>query len=297
MVTDEVPIHIKYLYKPFNAVTFEKHLDFYVKHYKPVEHFSDFEKPGRFLLTFDDGLREVYDVVAPILKRKGIRAMIFVNLSFVGNSDLMFRYKASFLIDKLLKKQISPAESEQLNHIFEMNNLSVVDIKKSILEIDYSHRKIIEDILLIFDIDILEYLQKQKPYMSLEQIKQLESDGFWIGMHSATHPDFKQLAVDEQYSDIRSGVQWHKTHFPDQPSYFAFPFTDDGLLLKSIKLLNSLGVTKSFGTAGIKLDVCRNHFQRFPVENYSGNINSIIRGELVYQLLLRIFGKHKVIHR
>ena len=36
-------------------------------------------------LTFDDGFRELHDVVAPILLRKGIPATFFVNSAFIDN--------------------------------------------------------------------------------------------------------------------------------------------------------------------------------------------------------------------
>ena len=296
LVTDEIPRHIKFLYKPFGTVAFEKHLDFYLKHYKPVEQIPDFNKNGYFLLSFDDGLREIYDIVVPILKRKGVRAVIFVNSEFVDNRDLMFRYKASLLVDRLINKSLTSAEKQFLITAFKSHGLNFSDIKRSILNIDFLHRAIIDNLLENFEIDIPQYLREQKPYMTLNQLKSLEKYGFWIGMHSASHPDFKQLTVDEQLSEINAGLEWHRTNFPNQPNYFAFPFSDDGLKKTFIESFGDLGIPNSFGTAGIKKDICRNHYQRFPVEDYSGSINKIVRGELAYQLMLRIFGKNKVIH-
>ena len=296
LVTNETPAHIKFLYKPFDTLAFEKHLDFYLKYYKPVEQISDFNKSGYFLLSFDDGLREVYDIVVPILKRKGVRAIIFVNSEFVDNRDLMFRYKASLLVDRLINKSLTAVEKQFLITAFKSHGLNFTVPKKSILNIDFSHRAIIDNLLENFEIDISQYLQEQKPYMTLNQLKSLEKDGFWIGMHSASHPDFKQLTVDEQLSDINAGLEWHRKNFPNQPDYFAFPFSDDGLKKTFIASFEASRISKSFGTAGIKKDICRSHYQRFPVEAYSGSINKIVRGELAYQLMLRIFGKYKVIH-
>ncbi|HNY27807.1 MAG TPA: polysaccharide deacetylase family protein [Candidatus Sumerlaeota bacterium] len=43
-------------------------------------------EPGDVLLTFDDGDRSDYDVVFPILQKKGWRALFFVTAGFVGQS-------------------------------------------------------------------------------------------------------------------------------------------------------------------------------------------------------------------
>ena len=45
------------------------------------------------LLTFDDGLSECYQVVAPILKEKGIPATFFLCSAFVDNHELAYRFQ------------------------------------------------------------------------------------------------------------------------------------------------------------------------------------------------------------
>ena len=275
LVAEETPPHIKHLYRAINPKEFENHLDFFLKHYKVAHTIDDLSKDNVFLLSFDDGLREVYEIVYPILKRKGVPAIIFVNSRFVNNQDMMFRYKASLLVDKIPNKP---------------------SLKNEVLQVDFVHRSRIDDLLEKFEIDVNDYLKKQKPYMALPELKQLANDGFIIGMHGHNHQDYRQLNNEQRITDLRKNIDWHRENFSSQPLLFAFPFTDDGIPLSFFEEMRTMGITASFGTAGIKTDIFDSHFQRLPVEDYHGNIRKIIGGEYIYSGIRSIFGKNTV-HR
>jgi peptidoglycan/xylan/chitin deacetylase (PgdA/CDA1 family) len=53
-----------------------------------------------FLVSFDDGLREVHDIAAPLLREHGLTAIVFINPAFVGNHDMMQRLKESATREK-----------------------------------------------------------------------------------------------------------------------------------------------------------------------------------------------------
>ena len=87
LVNDRPPPHVKHLYKIKSEASFERELDTFLQHYHPIsvedliDHVYE-ERPllkNSFLLTFDDGLREFKEVAAPILNRKGIPAICFLN--------------------------------------------------------------------------------------------------------------------------------------------------------------------------------------------------------------------------
>ena len=275
LVANETPPHIRHLYKAITPKTFETHLDFYLKHFQPITAIDDIGKKSGFLLSFDDGLREVYEVVYPILKRKGVPAVFFVNSGFVGNSGLMYRYKASLLINKIQDNSL---------------------LKQKILQIDFAHRSRIDELLEKFGINVNDYLKTKKPYINLPELKQMANDGFIIGMHGHNHSDYRQLNDEQQITDLQKNIDWHRENFPNQPLLFAFPFTDDGIPLSFFRKMKNMGITASFGTAGIKPDIADGHFQRLPVEDYHGSIRKIVGGEFVYSAIRSIFGKN-TIHR
>ena len=52
-------------------------------------------------LSFDDGLREIANEIAPLCRQVGVPATFFVNSASLDNRFLCFRNKASLLIEKL----------------------------------------------------------------------------------------------------------------------------------------------------------------------------------------------------
>ena len=56
---------------------------------------------GKVFLSFDDGLREVYTIIAPILKERGLPATFFITTDFIDNKKLFYRNKASLLIEAI----------------------------------------------------------------------------------------------------------------------------------------------------------------------------------------------------
>ena len=58
----------------------------------------------QMVLSFDDGLVECHQVIAPLLMTKGVPATFFLNNHFIDNRDLFFRYKASLIIDQVISE-------------------------------------------------------------------------------------------------------------------------------------------------------------------------------------------------
>jgi peptidoglycan/xylan/chitin deacetylase (PgdA/CDA1 family) len=99
-VSDEYLPHIHPIYTPKKIAEFEQDLDFLMRHFQAIdiETVKDYvlngkklEKPS-FHLTFDDGLREVYHIILPILERKNIPATVFVNPAFIDNRKIFHRH-------------------------------------------------------------------------------------------------------------------------------------------------------------------------------------------------------------
>lgn len=86
IVSDVNPPHVRHLFSAPNIAKFKTDLDFLCQRYRPLQlseldrirGLHDNKVPACcFLLSFDDGLREAYDVIAPILRNKGIPAIFF----------------------------------------------------------------------------------------------------------------------------------------------------------------------------------------------------------------------------
>ena len=286
---DKLPHILNYNYR--NTIQFEKELDFYLKYFKPVslsELMTGKKLPKKvFHLSFDDGLKECVEIIAPILLKKGVPATFFVNPGFVDNQRLFHKYKASLILQQLKKSPESKAEQ-----ILKDQNLNGEQILKA---------TILQEVLLdeaaeILGINFNDFLIKQKPYLSTEQLLKLKEQGFSIGAHSFYHPEFWKISEDEQINEVKKSMDWLVEKINPEIKAFSFPFTDSGVSQKVMKALKNENICDiSFGTAGIKYDEYDSHFQRYPVE-IPGDFKQNLKAELVYFVLRKIIGKATVKH-
>lgn len=286
---EKLPHILNYPYR--NVEQFEAELDYYLRYFKPVglEEFANRKNKTEnvFHLSFDDGLRECHEIIAPVLLKRGIPATFFVNTAFIDNKELFHKYKASFILSRLKEKPDKKALRFLADHGFSTGN---------ILKAEKSHTEILDKTAGILKIDFSEFLSVQKPYLTSEQIKELVQSGFTIGAHSHTHPEFYRIPEDEQLNEIKTSMQLISELANPGIRAFSFPFTDHGVsgrLLRILKDENICDIT--FGTAGVKNDSVDSHFQRYPVEQ-SGSFVRNLKGEFIYYKLRKLAGKATVKH-
>jgi peptidoglycan/xylan/chitin deacetylase (PgdA/CDA1 family) len=276
IVSDEKCPHVENLYRFKNTKEFERDLDYLATHYQPVgaDDLGDvlagkYKGEKIMLLTFDDGLRQMYDIVAPVLLRKGIPAVFFLNTDFIDNKALMFRYKASLIkswgLDTI---QTLKARSEK----------ELVEI------IDQPLAQRLDD-----------FLQDYKPYMCTEQIRSLIDQGFTVGAHSRSHPYYEDLSIDEQLSETLDCLDILQKDFGIKEKLFAFPFTDHGVpKIFFDRIFDGGKVDFSFGGAGIKNDVHPGQFQRIPMEGWNATAEQVLKSEYLYYLLRAPFFRNTI---
>lgn len=254
------------LSKNFQWVTFEEFKDYVKGNFKPKKKIA--------LLTFDDGYREFFDVVIPILERKGIYAMNFVNPAFIDNKDLMFRCKASLLKDKFNTLH------------FDSN---------SVLKLKYQESKTLDDFSQQFEVYFNEVLKKKKPYLTLDQLHQIKNKGFGISSHGWDHPLYHDIPHSEQLKNTIDGYNFMKENNFHYES-FAFPFTDFGVEKAFFdELFTNENIFCTFGSAGIKTDSIRKNFQRIPMET-GENAEIILKKEIAYFRMKKYLNKNHI-HR
>jgi len=284
-----LPYILNYPFRNLNQ--FEKELDYFLKYFEPVsiEYLVENPQPEKkiFHLSFDDGLKECADSIAPLLLKKGIPATFYVNSGFADNKALFHRYKASLILSELKSNLNSDAEI-----LLKKGGLN----RQNILQLNISQIEILDKVAEILEINFNDFLIKEKPYLSIEQIKNIQEQGFSIGAHSENHPEFWRISEEEQFSEIRQSINWVVKNFNPPIKIFAFPFTDTGVSLSLLQKLNSENICKlTFGTAGLKYDECKTHLQRYPAEQM-GNFKLNLKSEWVYFKLRQIIGKSTVIH-
>jgi peptidoglycan/xylan/chitin deacetylase (PgdA/CDA1 family) len=276
MVSDDDNIaHVKHLFKYKCIREFKDDLDFLLKRYTPVtlKELILFFKEGRklpdnaVLLTFDDGFREISDIVAPILLEKGFTATFFVNSGFIDNKELCYQHKGSILVEHLMNCKAERALLEKIDSVLLQNEIHGNEIKSRILSISYQKKHLMDTLAAIMDVDFSEYIQKHKPYLSSEQIKGLINGGFSIGAHSVDHPLYANLSIEDQLYQTVESITQIRNQFCLDYGAFAFPHSDYNVSQSFFERLFETGlVDVSFGTGGLIKDSFPGNMQRLSLE-------------------------------
>ncbi|MFA5327562.1 MAG: polysaccharide deacetylase family protein [Prolixibacteraceae bacterium] len=302
-VSDIPPAHLMHLYRVPSVSDFVRDIDFFLKNFRAatteqlIEHAYTGNKSQEkyFFPTFDDGLSECFHQIAPILKKRGISAAFFINPEFVDNKILFHRHKASLIINQLSSGKASSLAKSEAERILQQQSATKT-LDSFLQQSSFSDHSMLDQLAAVFEIDFPEFLAREKPYMTLAQIKQMQSDGFLIGAHGLDHREFYHASASEIIHQISSSIDFLMKEINPPIKSFAFPFTDFGVPDSVFEQVLQAGLWDlSFGTAGIKDDIRAHHLQRIPME--AGDFTDarqLIRTEYLAWFLKKIIGKNKV---
>ncbi|GAL83844.1 regulatory protein [Sporocytophaga myxococcoides] len=297
LVSDQNVPHVDNLYKIRNEKLFLDDLEFMLRHFNPITIDEllkwrngqlRLDRPS-FFLSFDDGLREVKDVIAPILLKKGIPAAFFINPAFTDNREMMYRNKASLLIDLFKKKKIN------FKRTFDTTRIEKENFIQKVKSIKYKERDILDKLALASEFSFSDYLKEKRPYLESEEVMELKKLGFHIGAHSLDHPLYEQISLEQQELQTLESIDFVINNDFSRLRTFAFPFTDYGVSAALFnKMYKEMRLDCSFGVAGIKHENYIFHFQRIPMEKSLDSARQIFAAEYIYYILKSPLGKNHI---
>ncbi len=270
IVSDSELPYISSLYAYRNSETFCQDLDFLQTHFRAI-HWYEIAEAERthtpsFCLTFDDGLKEIYTTIAPILRERSIPAICFLNSAFVDNKDFFYRFKASILINYGKQHRLS---NKFIRHVS---------------SISYNQRSQLDFIAQELNIDYEQIFSYWSPYLSSEQIKHLQGLDIEFGGHSIDHPHFAELTNTEQHRQVFECMNKLTQMFKLPHQLFSFPFNQNGVNPSVIDSINQC-MHYTFGTNNLSTDRWNIH-NRIWMEGYNQfSAEDIIKGEYLRELL------------
>jgi len=290
LISDEERAHVSELYQYKTPAQFTNDLEWLLKHYTPVSGEQVYQhvferKPlpdNAFLISFDDGFREVHDTVAPILKEKGVPAIAFINPSFIDNRELFYRCKLSLLLHRI-KKDTS------LQILF-FERLSVTPhrydlLRAKILKLDYTRRELADEWGSWAGLDFNDYLIKDRPFMSSAQLEDLKRWGFTVGAHSMDHPNYGVLSEEAQFEETIASLGAIGSLTGSQ-SLFSFPHEDKPVSARFFDRLENRKIL-FFGTQNNRPEKPYPILHRFNAERPELDISRQVKALHLYHALLR----------
>lgn len=297
---DNLP-HIQHLYSYKNVHEFKEDLDSLLKYNNPISaedlkncltENKAFPK-NTFLLTFDDGFREVYDVIAPILESKGVPAVFFINPAFINNNALFLRCKTSLLIHELINSKNSELINQYRNH-FNLPGAPQIKIIEMLKSIKINNPRILDDLAIKTGYSFSDFLKKQQPYLTIEQLLSLKKRGFSIGAHSMTHPYYEQISLLEQIEQTLQSCNYVKEQAGMANQYFSFPFKDENISQILLDELKKAGIDIFFGLQNQKNEIENKMVHRFNAERSFTKFDNQVKGILLLSIVYKFFGKNDV---
>ncbi len=218
----------------------ERHLDWIGRRFRVVsgaeleawlDGGADVSRPVA-TITFDDGYRDVYEHAVPLLKRKGMPAIVFVVSDLVGTARVLLHDR---LYLALARTSGSAAPWRALHRALAAAGASPTEGTTSSAASPFTATRRVLDRLRQADVqslvDTLEAevgvdeaaLEAMRP-LSWEMLADMQRHGITVGAHTRTHPVLtnetptvvsEETAGSRKHLESRLGVAVHHFAYPD----------------------------------------------------------------------------------
>lgn len=201
-----------------------------------VAHFRDGASLPDYpvFLSFDDGLRETADVIAPILKEFAIPATFFLTARALDNDYLFYGHRRSYLLTSVESAEMPAAARRSVGALLGLSDPDPVPetICEAFGRLSV-HKP--EDCVRLDEcaeemgVNWRQVLELEKPFLTVDQAKALLSDGFSLGAHGDDHTRFANLNETDRRRDLRRSLDFMEEAFGLDEIAFCFPHSHKGV--------------------------------------------------------------------
>lgn len=242
LVSDTQNPFVKFLYKYPNIKSFKLAMEKSLRYSNPVtlsqvvNHIVYGSKlpVNPLFLSFDDGHREMREIVAPMLYEMGVPAAFFVITDCIDNKSLIYPHKKSYLCSYVDEQWVK-------------TDATIKQKIRGLLSIDYGKKKAFIDsisklsphnstgrnkidlIATLFELNWEYILSKELPYMTLSECNDVINMGFDIGSHGLDHTKFLGLSKEQQELQITQSSKFLRNKLSLKDIAFAFPNSSSGV--------------------------------------------------------------------
>ncbi len=249
-------------------------------------------KRPSFHLSFDDGLRSCREVIAPILREKGVPATFFLNTDFIGNKGASYRFLTGYLLHWLRHKGPDDPGYQRIKGFF--GATGPTSLKNRIDRTRGEEKDTLIQAIKMTGTSLQHLLEEYRPYMTWDEVRKLHAEGFSIGSHGRDHRPFQTMDETEIHQTMKESFQALEEGLGPLPHrVFSFPFSDDGISTETLNaLIKDNHLDLLLGSSGFKAGKIPRHLQRIPAEHPEFSLKTLIRGEIgAYRMKRTVFRK------
>lgn len=248
-----------------SADAFREQLAFLVRHFKVVslptmiERLASDEQAGaanEIVLTFDDGLRNNFTVVYPLLREFQAPAAFFVCPGLIETGNWLWNHEARCRLQSL-----RPAELSALCARLPAPDQSPEKIVEWMKTLPMAQRRNAENVIRNATPNFQPTPQQQNAFniMSWNDLAALDSKLITIGSHTLTHPILTTLIEAEITEELRASRRCLEEKLQRPVDFFCYPNGSyDARIYDAAKTIYRAAVTTECGTvAGNDADLHR----------------------------------------
>jgi len=260
---------IEFLKKKFHVITIEEIIEYI---------YENRELPSNsVLLTFDDGLKDHFHNVFPILKQYEIKGSFFIPIKPIEEKKVLDVHKIHLILAKVrdfniiineIKKHISQnkrlynlrsfQEYYQSFSLFSRYDPKEIIFIKRMLQRELPEQlriKIVDELFRRFVInDEVDFAEKF--YVNLEEMKEMTESGMYIGSHGYSHKWFTKLSNIELEKEVSLCVKFAKKNCGNNDLVMCYPYGGHTASIANLikKMGYKLGLTTNVGDANLSED-------------------------------------------
>jgi peptidoglycan/xylan/chitin deacetylase (PgdA/CDA1 family) len=239
LIAPESPKHITGILPNKTPAQFEQDLLFLKRHYNVVSYADVLVArnggsplPKRaMMISFDDGFRECYDHVMPLLLKHELPCTFFLITNSVDNRALAYPNRAALCLDatrSVDEKALSDAHAAIVSQKIESGKCRE-DLFRTIRGLTIRDVSVLDALEAALGIDTAAYLSEHSPYLTLDQIQKMRKDGFAFGAHTKTHPQLWLVDEDRLETELAESCKAVCSITGETTAPFAFPYRSNGI--------------------------------------------------------------------
>ncbi len=209
---DRFADQLSYLTQNFRVVSFKDMLEQIREHGGPA--------PDDIVLTFDDGLRNNFSVVYPLLQKFKAPATFFVCPGLINSRKWLWNHEARCRL-----KALGPERLKELSQHVTAPAHTVEGLIDWMKTLPFHERRRVEEFIAVASRLFIPSLEQHSTYdiVSWDELRSLDPELVTIGSHTFTHPILTTLQDDQLELEVCESRLELEEKLDRPVPYFCYP--------------------------------------------------------------------------
>lgn len=184
---------------------------------------GEFTQPA-IAITIDDGTKDNYELLFPVLKENNIPVTIFLTAGLIGTDKQIWVDRLANAISHTPKENIPPNnlwknKDFPLNSLIEKRN-AFNAITKTLKELDREAR---DQLLTEIENELQVEPQKEPAMLNWQQVREMRENNISFGAHTCTHPILSKMPLENAQKEIEGSKIILEEKLGIKIKHFAYP--------------------------------------------------------------------------